>query len=135
MQTKRKVARLSVLFALAVLVPLLGLAGAARAELPERKSPLADAPAVRHRHELRSLRFEIGPGVTTTIGQDFYHAVMVGGKASFFLSDWLAISGMFGAQPDHGHEDLLPHAAGGGARRPAHGQRSRAHAGRGRSRA
>jgi outer membrane beta-barrel protein len=100
MQTKRKVTkatRLSVLFALAVFVPLLGgLAGVARAELPERKSPLADAPAVRHRHELRSLRFEIGPGVTTTIGQDFYHAVMVGGKASFFLSDWLAISGMFG---------------------------------------
>ena len=100
MQTKRKVTkatRPSVLFALAVFVPLLGgLAGVARAELPERKSPLADAPAVRHRHELRSLRFEIGPGVTTTIGQDFYHAVMVGGKASFFLSDWLAISGMFG---------------------------------------
>ena len=85
---------LSVLFAALVTAPLLG--GVARAELPERKSPLADAPAVRHRHELRSLRFEIGPGVTTTIGQDFYHAVMVGGKASFFLSDWLALSGMFG---------------------------------------
>jgi outer membrane beta-barrel protein len=96
MQTKRNVTRLSVLLALAVLVPLVGQAGVAHAELPERKSPLADAPAVRHRHELRSLRFEIGPGVTTTIGQDFYHAVMVGGKASFFLSDWLAISGMFG---------------------------------------
>ena len=41
----------------------LALPGVARAELPERKSPLADAPAVRHRHELRSLRFEIGPGV------------------------------------------------------------------------
>ena len=71
-------------------------------------------------HELRSLRFEIGPGVTTTIGQDFYHAVMVGGKASFFLSDWLAISGMFGAQPDQGLEDLLPQAAGGGAAGHAH---------------
>jgi outer membrane beta-barrel protein len=69
---------------------------AARAELPERKSPLADAPAVRHRAELRQFRFEIGPGVTTTVGQDFYHAVMVGGKASFFLSDWLAIGGFFG---------------------------------------
>jgi outer membrane beta-barrel protein len=80
--------------AVLTLIPVLG--GVARAELPERKSPLADAPAVRHRHELRSLRFEIGPGVTTTIGQDFYHAVMVGGKASFFLSDWLALSGMFG---------------------------------------
>jgi outer membrane beta-barrel protein len=77
---------------------LAGLVGprVARAELPERKSPLADAPAVRHRHELRSLRFEIGPGVAATVGQDFYHAIMVGGKASFFISDWLALSGMFG---------------------------------------
>ncbi len=66
------------------------------AELPERKSPLADAPAVRHRSELRQFRFEIGPGVTTTVGQDFYHAVLVGGKASFFLTDWLAIGGMAG---------------------------------------
>jgi outer membrane beta-barrel protein len=74
----------------------LALPGVARAELPERKSPLADAPAVRHRAELRQYRFEIGPGVTTTVGQDFYHAVMVGGKASFFLSDWLAIGGFFG---------------------------------------
>src|SRR4051812_48850074 len=68
----------------------------ARAELPERKSPLADAPAVRHRAELRQFRLEIGPGVVSTVGQDFYHAVMVGGKASFFLSDWLAIGGMVG---------------------------------------
>jgi outer membrane beta-barrel protein len=75
---------------LTLLAPL-----AARAELPERKSPLADAPAVRHRAELRSGRFEIGPGVATTIGQDFYHAVMVGGKATFHLADWLAIGGMF----------------------------------------
>ena len=84
--------------ALLLLSPLLGLqalsANPARAELPERKSPLADAPAVRHRAELRSLRFEIGPGVVSTVGQDFYHAVMVGGKASFFLADWLAIGGM-----------------------------------------
>ena len=81
---------------LATAVGLPVLTAPARAELPERRSPLADAPAVRHRSELRGLRFEIGPGVTTTIGQDFYHAVMVGGKASFFLSDWLAIGGMFG---------------------------------------
>jgi outer membrane beta-barrel protein len=75
---------------------LLAVPLAARAELPERKSPLADAPAVRQRSELRGLRFEIGPGVTTTIGQDYYHAVMVGGKASFFLADWLAVGGFFG---------------------------------------
>ncbi len=71
----------------------LGFAGTASAQLPERRSPLADAPAVRHRQELRRLRFEIGPGAATTIGQDYYHAIMVGGKANFFLADWLAIGG------------------------------------------
>jgi outer membrane beta-barrel protein len=67
---------------------------AARAELPERVSPLADAPAVRHRAELREKRFEIGPSVTTTMGQDFYHAVMIGGRLSIHLTDWVAISAM-----------------------------------------
>jgi outer membrane beta-barrel protein len=76
------------------LVTSMALPLSARAELPERKSPLADAPAVRRRLELRQGRFEIGPGVTTTIGQDFYHAVLVGGKASFHLTDWISISAM-----------------------------------------
>src|SRR4051794_38589970 len=66
----------------------------ARAELPERVSPLADAPAVRHRAELREKRFEIGPSVTTTVGQDFYHAIMVGGRLSIHLTDWIAVSAM-----------------------------------------
>jgi outer membrane beta-barrel protein len=95
MTTKRHVLIRSTLM-VALLGSALALPGMARAELPERKSPLADAPAVRHRHELRSLRFEIGPGVVSTIGQDFYHAVLVGGSARFFLSDWLAIGGMAG---------------------------------------
>lgn len=84
--------RILLVTTLAAVPSLLG--AAARAELPERKSPLADAPAVRHRAEMRQYRFEIGPGVVSTVGQDFYHAVMVGGKATFFLSDWLALGGM-----------------------------------------
>jgi outer membrane beta-barrel protein len=86
--TKRTAILLGTLFAM---VPL-----AARAELPERKSPLADAPAIRHRVELRSSRFELGAGVTTTIGQDYYHAVLVGGKLSMHLTDWVAISAFGG---------------------------------------
>lgn len=81
-------------FAVSLALPVLALSSDAQAQLPERKSPLADAPAVRHRAELRKFRFEIGPGVTTTVGQDYYHAVMLGGKASFFLHDWIAIGGM-----------------------------------------
>jgi outer membrane beta-barrel protein len=70
----------------------LGLPTAAQAE-EERKSPLADAPAVRRRHELRAQRFEIGVGAGATMGQDFYHGVMVNGRLAFHFTDWLAIAG------------------------------------------
>ena len=83
--------RALVLLSVLAASPLAG--GIAQAQLPERKSPLADAPAVRHRQELRRLRFEIGPGAATTVGQVYYHAIMVGGKINFFLADWLAIGG------------------------------------------
>src|SRR4051812_38657142 len=86
---KRFAILLSALPATMAVLPRLAMA-----ELPERVSPLADAPAVRHRAELREKRFEIGPSVTTTIGQDFYHAVMIGGRLSIHLTDWIAISGM-----------------------------------------
>ena len=79
-------------FFIAVALALgLGLPAAAQAQ--ERKSPLADAPAVRRRVELRDKRFEIGVGAGTTLGQDFYHAVMVNGRIGFHLTDWLALSG------------------------------------------
>jgi outer membrane beta-barrel protein len=76
----------------AALVVGVGLPTAARAE-PERKSPLADAPAVRRRVELRDKRFEIGVGAGTTVGQDFYHAVVVNGRLGFHIADWLSIAG------------------------------------------
>jgi outer membrane beta-barrel protein len=82
---------LSTAFAIAL---ALSLPTAARAQ--ERKSPLADAPAVRKRVELRDSRFEIGVGASTTIGQSFYHAVMVSGRLAFHFNDWLAISGWGG---------------------------------------
>jgi outer membrane beta-barrel protein len=69
----------------------LGLPMVAQAQ--ERKSPLADAPAVRRRVELRDKRFEIGVGAGATLGQDFYHAVMVNGRLAFHITDWLALSG------------------------------------------
>ena len=70
----------------------LGLPSIAQAE-EERKSPLADAPAVRRRAELRAQRFEIGVGAGATMGQDFYHAVMVNGRLAFHLTDWLSVAG------------------------------------------
>lgn len=62
----------------------------------QRKSPLADAPAIRKRLELRSGRLELGAGAGTTIGQDFYHSVFVNVKLGFHFTDWLSISGVAG---------------------------------------
>lgn len=58
----------------------------------QRKSPLADAPAIRKRYELRATRLEVGAGFGTTLNQDFYHTMFFNLKAGFHLTDWLAIS-------------------------------------------
>jgi outer membrane beta-barrel protein len=78
------------------LVLAAGLAAPTIAQAQERKSPLADAPAIRRRLELRDKRFEIGAGAGITVGQDFYHAVMVNGRIAFHLTDWLAIAAVGG---------------------------------------
>jgi hypothetical protein len=62
----------------------------------QRKSPLADAPAIRKRYELRASRLEIGAGFGSTINQDFYHTVLLNLKLGFHINDWLAISGFAG---------------------------------------
>jgi outer membrane beta-barrel protein len=62
----------------------------------QRKSPLADAPAIRKRYELRASRLEIGAGFGSTINQDFYHTVFLNLKLGFHFNDWLAISAFGG---------------------------------------
>jgi outer membrane beta-barrel protein len=83
--SRRTARRLSLLVALAVTA--LPLAAQA-----QRKSPLADAPAVRKRYELRQTRFELGVGGASTVNQDFYHTFFVGVKAGFHFTDWLSLS-------------------------------------------
>jgi outer membrane beta-barrel protein len=58
----------------------------------ERKSPLADAPAIRKRFDLRNKRFELGVGMAATIGQDFYNALMLNVRLGFHITDWLGVS-------------------------------------------
>jgi outer membrane beta-barrel protein len=82
---RRTARRLSLLIALA----MTALPLAAQAQ---RKSPLADAPAVRKRYELRQTRFELGVGGASTVNQDFYHTAFVGAKAGFHFTDWLALA-------------------------------------------
>jgi len=77
-------------FALLVALATVSLPIAAQAQ---RRSPLADAPAIRKRFELRQTRFEAGVGGGTTVNQDFYHTVTVNVRLAFHITDWLAIAG------------------------------------------
>ena len=69
---------------------LAALPSAARAD---HKSPLADAPAIRKRVELRDKRFEIGVAAGTTVNETFYHDVLLNAHLAFHITDWLAIGG------------------------------------------
>lgn len=81
--------RVALAVALAVTaVPMLAQA--------QKKSPLADAPAIRKRFELRSTRLEIGAGMGSTLDQDFYHTVLINGRLAFHITDWLSIAGFGG---------------------------------------
>lgn len=82
--------RFALLFALSVTM-LLPLAAHA-----QRQSPLADAPAIRKRLELRAIRLEFGGGGGTTINQDFFHSVFVNLKLGFHFTDWLSLSAFGG---------------------------------------
>jgi outer membrane beta-barrel protein len=66
----------------------------ARAQEEARVGPLVDAPAIRGRLELRQKRFEIGAGLGSTIGQDFYHATLLNLKLGYHFTDWLALTAM-----------------------------------------
>jgi hypothetical protein len=60
----------------------------------QHKSPLADAPAIRKRVELRDKRFEVGVGAGSTLNETFFHDVMVNAHLAFHITDWLAIGGV-----------------------------------------
>lgn len=76
----------------------------------QRRSPLADAPAIRKRLELRQTRLELGAGIGTSINQTFYHGLTANIRLGFHITDWLSISavGGFGiAQIPTGFHDRL----------------------------
>lgn len=60
----------------------------------QRRSPLADAPAIRKRVELRETRFEFGAGLASTVNQTFNHGVLADVRLGFHINDWLSISGL-----------------------------------------
>jgi len=64
----------------------------------QHKSPLADAPAIRRRVELRDKRFEISVGAGSTLNETFYHDILLQGHLAFHITDWVSIGavGIFG---------------------------------------
>lgn len=112
---------------LIVAVSVFALPLAAQAQ---HKSPLADAPAIRKRLELRSTRLELGAGAATTIGQDFFHSVFIDVKVGFHITDWLSIAGFGGfavANLDTGFktnvvDSLSPNATNPPTRAPSQGE-------------
>ena len=60
----------------------------------QRKSPLADAPAIRKRVELRETRLEFGAGIGSTINETFYHGIMANVHLGFHITDWLSVGGV-----------------------------------------
>jgi outer membrane beta-barrel protein len=74
----------------------LSLLGVAPARAAGRRNPLEGQPSIRHRLELRNLRFEVEPFIGFTILQDFNNTVMGGAKLQYHLTDWVGIGGVFG---------------------------------------
>jgi outer membrane beta-barrel protein len=56
-----------------------------------KKNPLDGQPAVRHKLELRRLRFEVTPQVMVSMNQDFRHFLGGGLVLVFHINDWIGI--------------------------------------------
>jgi outer membrane beta-barrel protein len=73
------------------LLPLLVVVALSSAAHADRRNPLTGQPAVRHKLELRKLRFEITPQFITSTNQDYKNAFGPGVNVAFHITDWLAI--------------------------------------------
>lgn len=77
------------------LIVLAGVlvAPAARADSQgdRKKNPLDGQPAVRHKLELRRLRFEVTPQLMVSMNQDFRHFLGGGLVLVFHINDWIGI--------------------------------------------
>ena len=68
------------------------LAGSAHAE---GRNPLAGQPAIRHRVEMRKMRFEVSPQFVMSVNQPYLIGIGGGAALQFHLTDWLGIGASF----------------------------------------
>lgn len=73
------------------LLPLFLIGLTAATAHGDRRNPLDGQPAIRHRVEMRKLRFEVTPQFIASINQDYRHAFGPGLKLQFHIRDWIAV--------------------------------------------
>lgn len=83
-------------FATAVLSSALLLASEARAQEIELTGPLKGAPAVRSLRLYREGRFEVAPTVSFTLLDEYRRTIFVGGRLTYYITDWLGIGAWAG---------------------------------------
>lgn len=97
--------------AIAAFVGLAALGASTRAEAQEIQltGPLAGAPAVRRLRLHRQGRFEVAPGVSFTLLDQYQRTIMPGLRATYHITDWFGIGvwGAFGLQGSTGLTDEL----------------------------
>lgn len=71
------------------------LAAAPAAHADRGRNPLAGQPAVRHRVEMRKLRFEITPQFLVSMNQPYLVGIGGGVNLQFHITDWLGIGASF----------------------------------------
>jgi outer membrane beta-barrel protein len=83
----------------AILLGVLGASGRATAQEIQLTGPLAGAPAVRQLRLHRAGRFEVAPTVSFTLLDEYQRTILVGGRLTYNLTEWLGIGawGAFGA--------------------------------------
>jgi hypothetical protein len=99
----------SVLAGLAGLAALTALSTGAEAQEIQLTGPLAGAPAVRKLRLHRASRFEVSPGVSFSLLDQYQRTVMPGAALTYHVTDWLGFGvwGGFGFQSNAGLADEL----------------------------
>ncbi|MEO7332042.1 MAG: hypothetical protein ABI193_25930 [Minicystis sp.] len=99
----------ALLAGLAGLAALTALHTEAEAQEIQLTGPLAGAPAVRKLRLHRAGRFEIAPGVSFSLLDQYQRTIMPGATASYHFTDWIGVSlfGGYGIQSTTGLGDEL----------------------------
>ncbi len=70
--------------------------GTAQAQEIPISGPLAGAPAVRQLRLYRKGRLEVAPSVSFTLLDEYQRTILVGGRLTYNITDWLGIGGWGG---------------------------------------